>query len=288
MLRWRMRVGGAKRIRRARRGRATVGCAALAWTLCASPVFANSPSKAEQARVSVREAVGALPPNAALERLAKEGYRLKDPLLLLDAGEEALARATEIEDVEALGRARAHVSVAFDMLAYLQAPRVKSRWVPVETADLTAHIDRADTLLRDIDARIDEIRAARAAALVATAEPPPKTGRGRLVSGAVLTAVGISGAALGLTGALLGRQAQNKIDDPSIYGTTWDEWDTKGRNANLMSFVGAGAAAVGLIVGIPLIVSGTKAKRRAEERSATSSALRILPQPRGLLVTGRF
>ena len=104
-----------------------MGCAALAWTLCASPVFANSPSKAEQARVSVREAVGALPPNAALERLAKEGYRLKDPLLLLDAGEEALARATEIEDVEALGRARAHVSVAFDMLAYLQAPRAKRR-----------------------------------------------------------------------------------------------------------------------------------------------------------------
>lgn len=262
--------------------------AALAWTLCASPAFANSPPDAEQARVSVREAVGALPPNAALERLAKEGYRLKDPLLLLDAGNEALVRSSQSEDVEALVRARIHVTVAFDMLAYLRAPRIKSRWRPVEAEELPGHIDQAETLLQDIDARIDEIRAEQAAALVAASQPPPTTGRGRLIGGGVLTAVGISGAALGLTGALLGRQAQNKIDDPSIYGTTWDEWDTKGRNANLMSFVGAGAAAVGLLVGIPLIVSGTKAKRRAEERSATSSALRILPQPRGLLVTGRF
>jgi len=283
-----MRAGEARRFRRAGRGCWTASGAALAWTLTASPVFATSPSDAEQARVSAREAVGALPPNAALERLAKEGYRLKDPVLLLDAGREALARATETPDVEALVRARSHVTVALDMLAYLQEPRVKSRWKPVEADDLPAHIDRAETLLRDISARIDEIREERAAALVAANEPPPKTGKGRLISGGVLTAVGVSGAALGLTGALLGRQAQTKIDTPSIYGTSWDEWDTKGRNANLMALVGAGTAALGLAIGIPLIVSGTKAKRRAEERGATSSALRILPQPRGLLVTGRF
>ncbi len=263
-------------------------CAAVSWTLTASPVAAATPADSEAARVAAREAVSALPPNAALERLAKEGYRLKDPLLLLDAGQAALARSIEAPNIEALVRARTHATVALDMLLYLQSPRVKSRWTPLEGEEIPAQADRAAALVGDIEARIEEIRAERAAALIAESEPPEKTGKGRLIAGGVLTGLGVSGAALTLTGALLGRQAQNKIDDASIYGTTWDEWDTKGRNANLMSFVGAGTAAVGLLVGIPLLVSGSKAKRRAAERAGGSSALRILPQPGGLLVTGRF
>lgn len=283
-----MRPIGDERIHRTPRRRWVASCAALAFAVVTPSTASATPAESETRRASVRSTVDALPPSAGIERLAKEGYRLKDPLLLLDSGQKALARSIKTPDTEALFRARTHTTVAIDMLVYLQKPRVKSRWTPVESAQLATYAASAAALLHEIEGRIEEIRRKRSEALRATNEPSEKTGKGSLASGAVLTSIGISGAALGLTGALLGRQAQKKIDDPSIYGSTWDEWNTKGRNANLMALVGAGAAVAGLAIGIPLIVSGTKAKRRAGQRESAATSLRIAPQPQGLVVMGRF
>lgn len=266
----------------------SVTIAAATLTLASPRNATASPSKSAQSRTAVREAVDALPPLAAIERLAKEGYRLKDPALLLDSAERSLARSLDAPDVEALARARTLNLVALDMLFYLQSPRLKSTWAPFEAEELSMQLARAQNLLGRLEARVEEIRAQQAAARLAAKTPPPRTGKGRISSGAVMITVGISGAALGLTGALLGRQAQKKIDDPSIYGATWDDWDTKGRNANLMSFAGAGAAVLGLAVGIPLLVSGTRAKRRASGSESAAASLRVVPQPRGLSLMGRF
>ena len=134
--------------------------------------------------------------------------------------------------------------------------------------------------------KIQAFQDARAAALRASQEPAAPSGKGRIVAGSVMVGLGISGAAIAGTGLILGRQAQSKIDDPTIYGPTWEDWDRKGNNANVIAYVGAGVAGLGLAVGIPLLVSGTRAKRRSRQDSR--AAFQLIPRLDGVTLTGRF
>lgn len=272
------------------RGRRERGAAlGLALTLCA-PVpsaTAGGPEDAAQAREGIVETVEMLPPGAAVERLATEGYRLKDPLLLLESAERALARAEAATDEGPLLEALPHVAVALDMLHFLGSDRSRRAWRPVAPEDVDAAIARAEALEGDLKAKIQELQDARAAALVAAQAPPPASGKGRITSGAVMLTLGVSGAAVAATGLILGRQAQSKVDDPAIYGNVWDDWDRKGRNANMVAYIGAGVAGLGLAVGIPLLVSGVRAKKRATQDDRAAS-LRVLPSLNGLSLMGRF
>ena len=228
-----------------------------------------------------------IPPGAAIERLATEGYRLKDPLLLLESAERALSRSGEGSSEAPLLEALPHVAVALDMLHFLGSDRSRKAWRPVAAEDVDPAIARAEALEEELKAKIQEIEDARAAALVAAQAPPPATGKGRITSGAVMLTLGVSGAAVAATGLILGRQAQSKVDDPAIYGNVWDDWDRKGRNANMVAYIGAGVAGLGLAVGIPLLVSGVRAKKRAGQGDRAAS-LRLLPSPGGVALMGRF
>ena len=262
-------------------------------TVIATPNLAaasspSSPDDAAAARAEVIEAVDALPRRAGAARLATEGYRLKDPLLLIESAERTLELSAQTTDERPLQTAAGHLTVALDMLYFLQGERARNAWRPVSKEALKPAVARALEVERQVEARIDAIITAREAALLAAANPPPTaTGKGRITGGAVMLTVGISGAAAGLTGLFLGRQAQQKIDDPQIYGTTWDEWDRRGRTANVVAIAGAGAAALGLAVGIPLLVSGKRAAARANKPS-DSARIRVVPTLRGFQLMGRF
>ena len=134
------------------RGRRERGAAlGLALTLCA-PVpsaTAGGPEDAAQAREGIVETVEMLPPGAAVERLATEGYRLKDPLLLLESAERALARAEASTDEGPLLEALPHVAVALDMLHFLGSDRSRKAWRPVAPEDVEAAIARAEASRMD-------------------------------------------------------------------------------------------------------------------------------------------
>lgn len=236
--------------------------------------------------------------SAAASYLADEAVRLKDPVLFLDAADAYKAAGEEAGEIEPIQTAKEQVLVAIDMLEFLGDDRASKQWQPVTDDHRSALLSRAEGLLAQCDAAIEQITAAQAAPVEEPVEEDKRSGNGMglIVAGAGLGVVGLAGLGLGVAGLGIGANAQSEVDDPRIYGREFDTWDAKGRRGNLFAYVGLPVAAVGLGAGIALIVLGLKKRKLAgaqeaepvDEGDGLAKHLRISPTTNGLVVSGRF
>ena len=119
-----------------------------------------------------------------------------------------------------------------------------------------------------------------------------KPGTGLIIGGAVAASVGVAGVSMAIAGLVISRGKQKEVeelmrpaDDDEIAAI-----DEEGKQANLIAFIGAGVGAVGLAVGVPLLIVGAKKRKQGATTAATS--LRVAPAltrtSSGLSLSGRF
>jgi hypothetical protein len=234
----------------------------------------------------------------AAELYWRKGVELKDPVLIVDAGEAWREHARSQRSIEAAQTAIVQVQVALDMLYFLRDGATSSAWQPVAPEHLAVLIERAQTVVRDAQALIAEIEAEQQRALEAAnapVEPPPKRGpakpgTGRIAGGSAALVIGLGGAGLGAAGLVLGAQAQAEVEDPLVYPPEHSAAEARGRSANVLAGVGLGVAALGVSVGVALIASGVKKRKQA----GSTTAKMLVPVPMigpsggGLGLAGRF
>jgi hypothetical protein len=221
---------------------------------------------------------------------------LGDPVLYIDAGEAYLGGANEARDPELARAAIERGRISLDILYFHLDAGVDPHFRLVETSDVPALIVRAQKVIEDAEALIEELEAE-----VAAAEEPEKKKKKKkrkrrkidrdkalLISGAVITAVGIGFAGLGGAGLALGYKHQLDADHPAVYGDEYDAVAAKGRRANMMAYVGLPVGGALLATGIALLVvakRGSK-KKPAEEKVTLSPT--FAPGSSGVALSGRF
>ncbi len=177
-----------------------------------------------------------------------------------------------------------------------KAKALLERYVAEETAT-DAHepddVATARARVEELGARIAELeRAAKPAPAPATTpaddRDQPRPGRGFVIAGSVLTAVGVGLVVGGVTaGAVLGKQADRDVAEFDTVGEEDERTDTidDGQKANLLLITSAAAGGALAITGVALLAVGL-AKRRKAARTAVVPALS--PSLVGLSVRGRF
>jgi hypothetical protein len=265
-------------------------------------VFAKThgvtPTSAAQARKPVQERArdlrvsGDLP--GAGQFLSDEGARLKDPVLFVDAADAFKAAAERDRDMAMARTAMEQAATANDMLLFLGDDRAARSWQPVADDHRQSLLSRVDALISECTALIAEIEAEQA-----TPEPEPEPelkerglepGMGLIIGGSAALVIGVAGLGLGATGLAIGAGAQRNVDDPTVYGDEFDEFDAKGKQGNLLAFIGLPLAAVGIGAGTALLVLGVKKRRAAgaREQESVARSLRVAPALGGLVMSGRF
>jgi hypothetical protein len=233
----------------------------------------------------------------AAELYWQKGVELKDPVLIVDAGESWREQARSQRSIEAAQTAIVQVSVALDMLYFLRDGATSSAWQPVAPQHLDPLIERAQTVVSDAQALIGEIEAEQQRAAQTSNAPveqprerkTAKPGTGLIIGGSAALVLGLGGAGLAAVGLVLGAQAQTDVEDPLVYEPEHSDAQARGRSANVLAGVGIGVGAVGVGVGIALIVRGVKKRKQAGPTTAE-----LLPTPMigpdggGLGFVGRF
>jgi hypothetical protein len=219
-----------------------------------------------------------------------------DPVLFLDAGDTWLEVAKKDRDAAAAETAKQRGQVAQDILYFQLDSASDPNWRPVADEEVSGLLARASQLIENAEETLAEIEAEDEA--VATPESAPKrkqgNGRGMKIAGAGLMGLGVAGLGVGVAGLAIGSINQQRVDDPAVYGTEYDEYDVKGQRGNLLAGVGLAVGGAALAVGVVLFVIGTKRSKKAgatpEDSTARTRArsLAIVPNGRGLAVTGRF
>jgi hypothetical protein len=256
-----------------------------------SPERAADIRRPTQERAKVLVAGGdALTAAAELDARATE---LGDPVLFVDAA-DAYVTAGEAESDSAsieVGMERARI--ALDILHFLQDPSADDRFRPIASADLRGEIERASSILRRGTELMDAIEAEELAAAQARL-PGRALGKGAnpkamLASGALLTGLGVAGLGLGVAGLVMGQVHQNTVEDPTVYGDEYRDYEAKGKRANILAAVGLAAGGVLAVVGVTLVVVGVKRGARSpDEKPIVRLVPALSPSSRGLAVTGRF
>lgn len=260
-----------------------------------------TPDTANSARFGIEQQGQQLSASGDHKRAAElyweKGIELKDPVLIVDAGESWREHARSQRSIEAAQTAIVQASVALDMLIFLRDSATSSAWQPVAPHHLAPLIERAQTVVSDAQALIGEIEAeqqrAAAAANAPVEEPrkrgPAKPGTGLIIGGSAALVVGLGGAGLAAAGLVLGGQAQTDVEDPLVYEPEHSAAEARGRSANVLAGVGIGVAAVGIGVGVALIVRGLKQRKQAGPTTADLLPVPLLgPGGAGLGLVGRF
>lgn len=257
-----------------------------------------SPTLAAEERKPVQEKARSMrmsgQSEAAGDYLSEEAIRLRDPVLFLDAADAYKAAGEETREIPIVEEGMEQARVANDILQFLDDDRASKKWKPVSDDHRGALLSRADTLIAECEILIDEIRAEQAAPAEEPVEEEKqrgtKPGQIMIIAGAGLAGIGVAGLGLGAAGLGIGASAQSNVNDPTVYGQEFDEFDTKGKRGNLLAYVGFPIAAVGLGAGVALIVLGLKKKKAAGGTSEDSFArsIRVAPSGPGMVLTGRF
>jgi hypothetical protein len=234
----------------------------------------------------------------AAELYWQKGVELKDPVLIVDAGEAWREHARSQRSIEAAQTAIVQVQVALDMLYFLRDGATSTAWQPIAPEHLGTLIERAQTVVSDAQALIAEIeeeqRRAAEAANAPVEEPekqrgPAKPGTGLIIGGSAALVVGLGGAGLAVTGLILGAQAQDEVEDPLVYEPEHSAAEARGRSANVLAGVGIGVGAVGVGVGVALIYLGVKKRKQTGPAVAHVVPVPMIgPSGGGLGLVGRF
>jgi hypothetical protein len=275
------------------------------WTLparFAAVVEDITPESANDARFGIEQQGQQLSASGEHQRAAElywqKGIELKDPVLIIDAGEAWREHARSQRSIEAAQTAITQIQVALDMLYFLRDGATSSAWQPVAPEHVGRLIERAQTVVSDAQALIAEIeeeqRRAAEAAAAPVEEPqkkrgPAKPGTGLIIGGSAALVVGLGGAGLAAAGLALGAQAQSEVEDPLVYEPEHSAAEARGRSANVLAGVGMGVGAVGVGVGVALIVLGVKKRQQAGSASAKLLPVPMIgPSGGGFGLAGRF
>ncbi len=259
-----------------------------------------TPEKAESQRSIVRDKAKVLQdagdPSGAAETLGEEARTLGDPVLFVDAAESYKIAGDEARDIPTVERGIEEARIGLDVLYFLLDERADKGHQYLVEDDISTQIDRAKDLIASSEALIAEIEAEQNAEPEPEPEPEKKgvkPGTGMIIAGSVLTGVGVAGLGVMGAGIGMGASAQNQVNDPLVYGTTFDEVDKKGKLGNTLAFVGLGVGVAGLASGVALLVLGVKKRKQAGGGADDETArLRIAPvftgDQGGLVLSGRF
>jgi len=224
--------------------------------------------------------------------LDAKAAELADPVLFLDAADayyEAGKADRHIPSVEA-GMERAHI--ALDILHFQQDSSADKRFQVVASSEIGGLLARANEHLRKSHDLIEEIESEDATAGLQTSgkDKPRKKGGGNpmVIGGAVLTALGIAGLGVGVAGLVIGKINQNNVEDPTVYGAEYDDFEEKGKRGNMLAWVGLPAGAVLAAVGITLIAIGLKRGTKPDEKPVARVQPAVARGFGGLVFTGRF
>lgn len=281
--------------------------AALAWPVPASAGPRKiSPEKTEELRVAARtkaDAAGGLVEQADV--LYRSGQDLGDPILMLDGAERLKMQADQERSTEIAHTAVEQVATALDVVSYMSDADAygNTRWHPVAPESVSDVRSRAELLRDELSSLIDEIEAERAAALAAAnkkPEPeekkkrgPAKPGTGLIAGGAVsLGVLGGGGIGLAAFGLAQGADTQKQAEALNLPAELdqLDELDKQGARYNTFAIVGGVVAAVGVGLGVGLIVAGVKKRRASSDSPAEEEAASVVlvPGVRGVTLVGRF
>lgn len=259
-----------------------------------------TPEQAAERRASVqnqgRQMVSAGELTAATILYDNAAQGEGDPVLFLDAGDTWLALAEKDRDAAAAETAKQRAQVAQDILYFHLDSSSDPDYRQVANEDVASLLARASLLIEKAEDLAEEIQSESESVVTPEAAPKraPGNGRGLRIAGAGLMGLGVAGLGVGATGLILGSVHQNNVEDPSVYGDEYDEFDAKGQRANLVATVGLVAGGVTLAVGVTLFIIGKKRGNKAGAAPQDSTArtraraLAVVPTGRGLAVTGRF
>lgn len=249
-----------------------------------------TPAQAAEKRVPVQQTAQALldsgePAQAGLEfdrNAAVQG----DPVLYLDAGDAYLEAAKADADPAMAEAAIERAHIALDILYFHLDSAADKDFRLVEASEVPALISRADELIETAEGVIEELAAA-ADPVGPTDTAPKKKGDGKvmIISGIGLASVGGALAVMGVAGLAIGAVNQSRADKDTVYGTEYDDVETRGKRGNLIAGVGLGLGGALVAGGLVLYFLGKKRKKRAAE---DDKVVRVLPTLNGMAVTGRF
>lgn len=248
--------------------------------------------KRAEAQVLGRDLANADPAAAGMHydtRAAEWG----DPILYLDAADAYLAAADkdgEIPMAEA-GIERARISL--DLLYFQLDPAADKDFRMVETGDIPTLIARANTTI-DRGERLLEDLARRGDAAVAEATPPkekrqrkPIKTKPMFISGAVVASLGGGVLGVGAVGLIIGAVNQNKAEDPTVYGTAYDDVEAKGNRGNLIAGVGLGVGGALVLGGAAMMIIAKVAEKK-QGKAPKEKNISLSPTLRGVAISGRF
>lgn len=268
----------------------------------------NAESKREAIRDAAKEDIEAENYAAAAETLAENAALLGDPVTYMEAAELHLEQAKKDRDTEQCEATIEVATVALDILHFYDAVAsgdATSKWKVIDPGDAAGMIAETEALIEEAETLIETIEEEETAAAaedagdggtpVGPVDQSPrekKPGTGLLIGGAVAASVGVAGVSMAIAGLVISRGKQREVeelerpaDDDEIAAI-----DEEGKQANLIAFIGAGVGAVGLAVGVPLLIVG--AKKRKEGKTTAATTLRVTPAitrtSSGLSLSGRF
>lgn len=273
-----------------------------------------TPDDAEVKRQAIRDSVqsskDAGDHAAVADGLERNAAQLGDPVTMLEASEARLEAAKKDRSTRTAEAAIETARVALDMLHFYAAVNngdTASDWLVMEPGDAGGLVDRADGVVTEAEALVEDIESEDDGAVASGPggdkkkkrkrrdKGEKKPGTGMIAAGSILTAVGVGGVSMVIAGTVMSAARQNEVekltpDDPEV-----DELDDQGRRANLIAYVGAGVAVAGLAVGLPLIIIGAKKRKQGKGPPATAttrSSLVVAPAfgsgTAALSVRGRF
>lgn len=270
---------------------------------------AMTPADAEPKRQAIRDSVSDAQSSgdhdAAADGLERNAADLGDPVTMLDAArarlESAKAQKSKSETEAAIETSRRALDMAHFYVA-VAAGEAPGDWLVIEPSDASELVGEADAVLADAEAYLEELEQADTpppptAAREKRAKREKKPGTGMIAGGSALLVVGAGGLGMVVAGLVISARKQNeveKFEDDSMNPEV-EELDKAGKQANLIAYIGAGVAAVGIAVGLPLIVVGAKKRKAAGNPPATARArdtLQFAPaisaRGAGFGLSGRF
>jgi len=261
--------------------------------------------KREAIRASVASDVAAENWGAAADETEGNAELLGDPLSFQDAAEFRYQQAQADRDIEAANAAIETSRIALDLLHFYEAVdagEVSSTWLPIDPAEAGSLVFDSEDLIARCEELIEEIEAEQesgAGSSAVTSEAKTKKKREKkpgvalIAIGSVFTAVGAAGISTFAAGTIISTQKQKEVEALTLPDdqSEVDRLDEEGSQANLIAYIGAGAALVGLAVGVPLIVVGVMKRKKAKNPPA-SARLKVVPTVSrrfgGLALHGRF